>query len=147
VFDLKQIEQMQNEIKLVEDLVIVEGAKDVKQLKILGLKRIYAIAGKPIHKVAEEISKHYNSVVILTDFDEHGSKIANLLSQILISYGVKINNKIRNKFKTVFGVHKIEEIKSYTKFMEENYYGKALPIHNKIFNRIRIFNRRVGRKT
>ncbi len=142
-----QIREIQKEVRNYSEVpIIVEGKKDEKALRRLGFKRIVKISGKPLEKVFEEVSK-YKSVAILTDFDEEGKKIFSNLSRVLSSHRIKVHFFLRNKIKSTFKIKKIEEINSLTKFMEDDYYGKACSIYDKIFNRSRIFLRRDGRKT
>lgn len=141
---LTKIEEMKK-----QDLVfIVEGKKDKKVLKILGFNKIFTISGKSLHLIPDMIhSNDSKSVVVLTDFDEDGEIIASQLTKLLEREGFKINRFIRMKFKNLFGIHKIEELSHFTKFMEDGYHGKTCSIYGKIFDRSRVHNRRCYRET
>jgi len=106
-------------LELIEEmkyhLILVEGKKDVKALKSLGLENIIAINGKPHIEILEKIykyQKHPNfkelSVVILTDFDTEGKKLASRFKLLFQKYHIKCNSRLRNKFMK-FGKSTIEE--------------------------------------
>ncbi len=140
------ITELQNELKNCIDIpTIVEGKKDKRALQKLGFKRILDISGKSLTKVVERVASE-ESVIILTDFDEDGRKKASKLTKFIQSTGVKINFLVRNKIKNLFKVHKIEEINSFVKLMEDDYYGETCSVYDKIFNRSRVLNRRNRRK-
>ena len=70
-------------LKELEDkTLIVEGKRDKKALKSLGLKNIITIEGKPLYKVVEIVSAR-KEVVILTDFDKKGREIGKRLRHLL----------------------------------------------------------------
>jgi len=143
-----QLEKIQRELKNCKDAFIVEGIKDKKALIGLGFKNIIVISGKPLYKVVEEVkASNFNSVVILSDFDKEGKKKALTLTKFFQSSGVKINSFLRKKIKNLFKIQKIEELNSFTKIMEDDYYGKTCSVYDKIFNRSRILSRRNSRKT
>ena len=83
-----------DDIKKKELLVIVEGIKDKKALKSLGVENIFTLK-KPLYSVVEEISKMSKEVVILTDLDDKGKELYHKLSRDLQRNGVKVNNKLR----------------------------------------------------
>lgn len=120
--------------KLKGKLIIVEGPRDSNALKSLGLKNTISLNGKPLHEVALYVSKSYVSrddrnyskeVVILTDFDSEGKKIAAKLDYLLRKHKVMVNSKLRGKFMK-FGKSQIEDIK------EGDIHGKVSSNVNKI---------------
>jgi len=128
--------------------IIVEGKNDKHALLNFGFENVYDISGHSLHKFTDFIkSLNPESVAILTDFDEEGESKNSHLTRLLESSGLKVEKSLRNEFKNLFKVHKIEEIRSLVKFTEDDYYGEIGPINNKIFDRSRIRNRRSRRKT
>jgi 5S rRNA maturation endonuclease (ribonuclease M5) len=122
--------------------IIVEGKNDVKALSNFGFENIYAISGNSLHRFTDFIaSLGKKSVTILTDFDEEGESKNSRLTKLLESSDIRVEKFLRRKFKNSFKIHKIEEMRSLTKFTEDDYYGKIGPINNKIFDRSRIYNR------
>jgi len=142
-----QLEEIQRELKNCKDVFIVEGKKDKKALIGLGFKNIIDISGKSLYKLVEEVkTSNFKSAVILSDFDEEGKKKALALTKLFQGSGIKINSFLRNKIKNLFKIQKIEELNSFTKIMEDDYYGKNCSVYDKIFNRSRILSRRNSRK-
>ena len=139
--------ELENELRNWVDIpTIVEGKKDKQVLQKLGFKHIFDISGKPLTKVVERVESE-ESVAILTDFDKDGKRKASRLIKLIQATGVKIEFFVRTKIKKLFKVHKIEEINSFVKLMEDDYYGKTCSVYNKIFDRGRILNRRNCRET
>jgi len=81
--------------ELRERTVIVEGKKDVKALRALGLKRVIPINGKPLIKLVEDDVFGKSETVILTDFDPEGRRIAAGLIKLLHAYGIPVNTGLR----------------------------------------------------
>lgn len=129
-------------------VIIVEGKKDKKVLMKLGFKNIIDISGKSLDKIENIIKLNDpEAAIILADFDEEGERYTSLLTKSLESNGINVKSCVRRRFRTLFNITKIEELKFFTKFMEDDYYGKTCPINDKIFNRSRIHNRWNGGKT
>jgi len=152
MFNINKILQFREELENFNEPVIVEGINDRKQLSILGLRNIITISGTPLHFIVEKmVSLNYNSVTILTDFDEEGEEKKNILTKMFQANGIRVNSPLRQRFKSLFKIHTFEELNFFTKFMKlpftefEN-NGKTSSIYNKIFNRSRIFNRRNSRE-
>jgi 5S rRNA maturation endonuclease (ribonuclease M5) len=127
--------------------VVVEGKKDEKALQKLGFRKIFSISGKTLGSFVDKVVENgLESVIILTDFDQEGNHIASKLNKLFTSHDVHVNSFIRRKFQSFFKIHKVEELNSITKFMEDDYYGETRPINHKIYDRGRISSRRNNRK-
>ena len=102
-------------LKGLEDcLLIVEGKKDAKSLNTLGLKNILAINGKPLVSVTRRIADlrenhRYSDIIILTDFDCEGRRIAAELDRLLRAHSIHSNQRVRHRILS-FGFTRIEEI-------------------------------------
>ena len=100
---LRKIEQIICEIKDLSRagaVVIVEGKKDRDALNELGISDQISLASSPpLLNFAEDISRKTNHVIILTDWDSQGKKMAKKLSVYLQASGAKPNNLIRKKIK------------------------------------------------
>ena len=132
-YEYKDIVEYSEE--LAGKLVIVEGKKDSMALKTLGVKNIVLLNGRPLTELALHVSKSIASsgneegreeVVILTDFDSEGKKLAARLDYLLKKHKVMVNSRIRRKF-LKFGKTRIEDLK------EGDIHGKVR--HN--FNKLR----------
>jgi len=138
------MEKIEREIENTRSFrIIVEGKRDKEVMEKLGFKNVISICDKKLDEILSFIDK---DVLILTDFDEEGEKIAKRLEEFLTSRGVKVRSTERRIFRKIFNVKKIEELKFILKFMEDDYNGKACSINDKIFNRSRILMRRNSRK-
>lgn len=68
--------------------IVVEGKKDEQALRELGINGIIIhLSGKRLFEVADDMVS-FKKVVILTDFDNRGDKIAHQLSRYLEERGV-----------------------------------------------------------
>lgn len=91
-------------------LVVVEGIKDERSLKMLGVERIMVLKG-PLFSVVEKFANE-KEIVLLTDLDGEGKKLFSVLRKDAQKHGVKVNEKLRKLlFKT--DLRHIEGIASY----------------------------------
>lgn len=92
--------------------IIVEGKKDERALRALGIEDIRTLSKRPIFEVIETVVAESSRVVILTDFDKEGKKLYGLLSSGLQAHGVEIDNVYREwlqkntKIKNIEGLMK-----------------------------------------
>ena len=65
--------------------LIVEGRRDAEALRALGLtgEIITLHSGKSIYDFCEDISEHYDRIVLLMDWDEKGDKLFGMLAENL----------------------------------------------------------------
>ncbi len=124
--------------ELADKLVIAEGKKDGIALKSLGVKNIVLLNGRPLAELALHVSKSCASsvnreskeeVVILTDFDSEGKRLAARLNYLLRKHKVMVNSRLRRKFMQ-FGKTRIEDLKGNLK--EGDVHGKISSNFNKI---------------
>jgi 5S rRNA maturation endonuclease (ribonuclease M5) len=82
--------------------IIVEGAKDIKALKSLGVEgKFYKVSsGKSLLNFIEDFSGQ-EEAIILTDFDRAGDKLAKFCSKHLKRLGVEPVEEIRKKLKSL----------------------------------------------
>lgn len=107
------MEDLEEIIKGLEIPVIVEGRSDVDAIEDICPEEVIPLNGRPLYKVALEISKSYDEVLVLTDFDAEGRKIAKKLNVFLERFGVVPKNSIRGRIKNIItknGVSQIENI-------------------------------------
>ncbi|MCK4445193.1 MAG: hypothetical protein KAW09_11655 [Thermoplasmata archaeon] len=79
--------------------VIVEGRKDERTLRELGLKGelLRLNKGVSIFSMCESLSRRYDSVILMTDWDRRGGQLAKLLREGLEANGVQFEDKFREK--------------------------------------------------
>jgi 5S rRNA maturation endonuclease (ribonuclease M5) len=103
-------------IKTLEEMkssaVIVEGKKDEKALKALGLTNIIPLNNTPLAEFVQKITEsQIHEVIILTDFDKEGRKLEKKLDLLLRSHKVKVNRRLR-RILMGFGKGRIEDFKN-----------------------------------
>jgi 5S rRNA maturation endonuclease (ribonuclease M5) len=101
--------------KVKEEQVIVEGKRDKEVLCSLGFTNITTI-NKGLYETAEDIRG--KEVLVLTDFDSEGRKIAKKLNLFLQSFGHKVDRETRRKLGFMFTrlkIKKIEELRGVLK--------------------------------
>ncbi|HJW97260.1 MAG TPA: toprim domain-containing protein [archaeon] len=144
-----ETEEIQRVLDGLEDgILIVEGKKDMEALRSLGLENIIPVNSRPIEKVAQDavslMEKHKKrEVIVLTDFDRSGRRLASRLRQVLQSRKIHANSRIRSDVMNL-GITHIEEMASMPglpflaggisressvsgipKLMERDYYGQT----------------------
>lgn len=79
--------------------VIVEGRKDERTLRELGLEGIVIRLNKglSIFRICEELAKRHDKAVILTDWDRRGGQLSRSLRDGLEANGIQYNENIRAK--------------------------------------------------
>jgi len=95
--------------------VIVEGKRDKNALCLLGFKKIITL-NKGLYETTEKLKE--KEVLILTDFDPEGKKIAKKLNSFLQPQRYKVDRETRRKIGFVFirlKIRKIEELRSVLK--------------------------------
>ncbi len=133
----KEIEDAGNSV------FVVEGIHDKKVLAKLGFKNTVDISGKPLYDVVQNISEHFHSVIILSDFDEEGELIYDYLRRNLQAKGIYVNSRLRKKIHLVFGIQRIEELRSFVEF-KMMYGSDAGQSVDKIFDRKKFLARKLG---
>lgn len=72
--------------------LIVEGNKDKKTLRDLGLRNILTIH-LPLYRIIEQL--HCREVAILTDLDWRGKKLYRRIRSDCIRHGIHVNDDLR----------------------------------------------------
>ena len=97
-------------LKKCNKLIIVEGKKDKKTLKDLGITKTIAFSSFPIHNI-EKI--HEKEVIILTDLDYFGKKLHAILKKELQKRKIKVDEKFRTFLFKKTKISTIESLKHY----------------------------------
>jgi 5S rRNA maturation endonuclease (ribonuclease M5) len=102
---ISEAERLDKLEKIIEDLIerssnepiIVEGSRDVKALRDLGVEgMILAMnTGSSIVNLCESLSSEHDRFIILTDWDRKGGQIAHQLERGLESCDVKHDMSVR----------------------------------------------------
>ncbi|MBI4020427.1 MAG: hypothetical protein HY367_03780 [Candidatus Aenigmarchaeota archaeon] len=125
--------------ELKETTAIVEGVRDERALKTLGINKIVRISGKPLVTVVEQIacSGEPSKVVILTDFDRKGRAIAARLRALLELRRIPVDMRLRNMLMQ-YGKGRIEDFNGIARFAyigEGDGHGEACADFNKVHNK------------
>lgn len=86
--------------ELSQDMpVIVEGKKDERSLRELGVEgEIFKVQSAPsLVEFSDSLANRYREVVLFTDLDRAGKKIAKVVKKYLTDKGVKVNVRIAKK--------------------------------------------------
>lgn len=117
---LEQLEELITELKEHASdgtPIIVEGINDVGALKKLGIKgRFHKISiGKSLLNFIEGLAGS-KEIIVLTDFDRTGDKLAKFCARHLKRLGVEPITEFREKLKLL--VHKdVKDIEGLAKFL------------------------------
>jgi len=98
--------------KIKNENIIVEGKRDKKVLYSFGFKNVTTI-NHGLYELAEKFKN--KQVIVLTDYDNEGRKIASKLYLFLQSVNCKVDNESRRKIGLMFNklrIKTIEELKS-----------------------------------
>jgi 5S rRNA maturation endonuclease (ribonuclease M5) len=92
--------------------VVVEGKNDEKALRSLGIEgEIYHIsAGTPFYKLCEEIAGKYKDVILFTDTDSEGQKLAKKFKGQMSQMGVRVHDRFRSNLMGKLDTHQAEHL-------------------------------------
>ncbi|MDF1557087.1 MAG: hypothetical protein P1P80_02730 [ANME-2 cluster archaeon] len=106
--DMERLEKLE---ELIQDLrqwsdegaaIIVEGMRDIRALRELGITGpIMLGTQKALLELCEEVAREYSNVIVLTDWDNKGEKLARLMEGFLNNAGAVVNTDIRERIKAL----------------------------------------------
>jgi 5S rRNA maturation endonuclease (ribonuclease M5) len=101
----EKLEELIQEVKQLSDegaVIIVEGRRDKKALQELGITGIIKLGTqKSLLVFCEEIARTHKNVIVLTDWDQKGDKLATLMKAHLQNADASVNMDLRNKIKNL----------------------------------------------
>jgi len=107
------IEELEDLRELSETLpIIVEGRRDEKALRELGVETefFHVSSGTALYELGELIVGKYSDVILLTDLDKAGNKLAKRLKSILSQGGVRVNERFRLSLMSKLDTHQVENL-------------------------------------
>jgi len=113
---MDELASLLKEVHCYVDVIIVEGARDIKALRNFGCQaeiETLAHVGLGDYELAEQVASRYNRVLILTDYDAEGIYLNQKFSSIFEHKDVKIDKGLRNRIRrlmTIIGVYAIESL-------------------------------------
>lgn len=92
--------------------VVVEGRKDAAALRNMGLKCDFLEVsnGMPIYEFCEMVAERYSDVILFTDLDRAGCRLARKLKSNLSQRGVRINDRYRQSVMSKLDTHQVESL-------------------------------------
>jgi 5S rRNA maturation endonuclease (ribonuclease M5) len=112
----EKIREFLMDLEYLVDIVLVEGMRDFEALSTLGYKgEIAQFSQLQVSDVelCDEIAEHYNSILILTDFDSEGREINRNLTKLLERKAIKLEEGLRRQFGRLMasiGVYAVEDL-------------------------------------
>ncbi len=103
--------------------IVVEGFKDVRSLKGVGIKGRFTLAYILLRDIKEEGCKRVKdrTFIILTDFDKEGIILYKRLKRILTELGGKLDDFPRKQYISMDFPPLIEEFESFTRRRVEDW--------------------------
>ena len=100
-------ERLEHLLKVLEELetlseempIIVEGMRDIDALKSLGISNnvVSLSKGMSIFAFCERLAREWDAVLILTDWDRKGGRLARKLREALMANGAKPVETVRTQ--------------------------------------------------
>ncbi len=99
--------------------VVVEGDRDVRALRSLGLRGevVSLNRGAPVFATCEALAARHRDAIVLTDWDHRGGRLARLLREGLAANGVRVNMDLRARL-TILCRKDIKDVESLPGFLE-----------------------------
>ncbi len=109
----EELESVIEELNESVDAIIVEGARDKKGLRALGITTTILMCSRtPDTAFIDELRSNYKRVVILTDYDRAGKRFNKRLTTRLEHEGIKVENAFRSKIGRILGLRGMKDIES-----------------------------------
>lgn len=108
-------------------VIIVEGRRDESALRSLGIGGpVMTASYRSALDLAEDVSRNYSKIIMLTDWDEKGEEMALNIEQHLRSVGSKADMDIRSRLKRLVRkeIKDVESLDFYVERMREIYGSK-----------------------
>jgi len=123
---LTPAERLDEILKLLDELedisadtpVIVEGMRDIEALMRMGITRNVVSMGKglPLFTFCENLSRKHKEVVVMTDWDRKGGRLARALKDAFEANGVKVNDRLRARL-VMLSKKEVKDIESMPTFI------------------------------
>lgn len=108
-------------------VIIVEGRRDESALRSLGINGpVMTASYRSALDLAEDASRSYSQIIILTDWDEKGEEMALNIERHLRSVGSRADMDIRSRLKRLVRkeIKDVESLDFYVERMREVYGSK-----------------------
>lgn len=103
--------------------IIVEGRRDEDALRSLGVEGVfYRASVMPFYELCEEVSGKYLDVILFTDRDKAGEKLAKKLKSYFSQMGVRVKEKHRLTLMSKLDTHQVENLSKRLTKVERKFY-------------------------
>ncbi len=100
-------------------IIVVEGKRDTKALRSLGLDGDFRLATHhPVVNFCEVLAKSGQTVILLTDWDRRGNLLASKIKKNLHSLGTNPDTRIRNNIISLVQ-KEIKDVESLPSYVEK----------------------------
>ncbi len=107
--------------------IIVEGKRDEEALRALGVEaEFHWVSSVPFHEFCDEMTRRYDEVIIFTDMDRAGKKLAKRLGTALSQRSVKIHAKYRPILLGKLETHQVEDLAKRLERAEADLFRNGL---------------------
>ncbi len=106
--------------------IIVEGKRDEEALRGFGVEaEFHWVSPAPFHEFCDEMSKRYKEVIIFTDMDKAGKKLAKRLGTSLSQRRVKVHEKFGPILLGKLETHQVENLAKRLDRTEVGLFGNG----------------------
>ncbi|MBU2560067.1 toprim domain-containing protein [archaeon] len=107
---IEELERLREQSREIP--VVVEGRNDERALRNLGIEgEIFQMStGTPFYAFCEEITKDYKDVILFTDTDSEGQKLAKKFKREMSQRGVRVNDRFRASLMGKLDTHQVEHL-------------------------------------
>jgi 5S rRNA maturation endonuclease (ribonuclease M5) len=118
---LEELEKLREDSEEIP--IIVEGPRDVEALRCLGVEgEFFQVSGTPFYELCERITKGYSEVILFTDTDKAGQRLAKRLKSYFSQRGVKVRDKYRLTLLSRLDTHQVENLPKRLYKVERQFY-------------------------
>ena len=103
--------------------IIVEGRRDMEALRSMGVEgeMLQVSNGVPFCEFCDAVAKHPD-VILMTDMDREGWKLARRLRSSLSQRGVRVNERFRLSLMRRLDAHQVEDLYTRLTRIEEQVF-------------------------
>jgi 5S rRNA maturation endonuclease (ribonuclease M5) len=118
---MEELEELREDSE--EYPIIVEGPRDVEALRCLGVEgEFFQISTAPFYDVVERITQGYSDVILFTDADRAGQRLARKLKSYFSQRGVRVKEKYRLNLLSRLDTHQVENLAKRLYKVERQFY-------------------------
>ncbi len=104
--ELEELRELSQELP-----IIVEGRRDEEALRCLGVDaEFFYVSSSPFYELCDTIAENYSDVILFTDIDREGRKLAGKLKRYLGERGIRVNEKYRLSLLGMLDTHQVENL-------------------------------------